>query len=519
MTERRVLVAAMVSSIFLAFYAQLISSKHQNDQRITQHKVTEQVVSISSDKNSEPRILSEEESVLLESDSLAVTVGIETGAIREVVLKRFKNSENSNGLNFTSKSPIFQAFLGRVNEKQSRWSVVARTKSTVQLESRSSVGTRRNLSFLLEENLPVIKFKLTEEIDRQDSHPPSANLYASWTKVDKLDARSNQLETFAVFGKSGEKLKYGHYYPKSNSEKYVPRGTNLFSLSERYFCQAILINSRSVDLKILPSIHDTIAVSGTGATVIDSGKWTYDGRIYLGPRDYFYLKASGFEQTFPIGIIGKIGLVLLLGLSLIAGATKNYGVAIIVFAGIVTCVTAPFTVLSFRSMKKMQELKPEMDKIMAKHKDDPTRANREVFALYKTHKVSPISGCLPMVLQMPIFIALFQAISHYVELRGKSFLWISDLSLPDHAAQLPMALPILGSDLNLLPIIMAVAMYLQSAISQKTISARPTQTPNIMSGPLMAVIFGVMFYHFPSGLVLYWLTNSVMSMLWYKVAK
>ena len=169
-------------------------------------------------------------------------------------------------------------------------------------------------------------------------------------------------------------------------------------------------------------------------------------------------------------------------------------------------------------MKKMQELKPLMDRIMAQHKDNPQKANREVFALYKEHRVSPMSGCLPMMLQMPIFIALFQAISHFIELRGKSFLWIRDLSLPDRAAHLPFALPLIGHDVNVLPVVMAGAMYLQTRMSSSVSGSDANPTAKMLSGPMMSVMFGIMFYQFPSGLVLYWLTNTLMSLVWYRMA-
>ena len=190
------------------------------------------------------------------------------------------------------------------------------------------------------------------------------------------------------------------------------------------------------------------------------------------------------------------------------------------FSALITCAMAPFTLIGFKSMRKMQELKPQIDRIMAQHKGNSATANREVFALYKQHRISPLSGCLPMFLQMPIFIALFQAISHFIELRGQRFLWIKDLSMPDRLSQLPVSLPILGNDLNLLPIVMAVAMYAQTKASQGK-SGQSTQDPTakILSGPMMSVIFGIMFYQFPSGLVLYWLTNSVMSLVWYRMAK
>lgn len=157
---------------------------------------------------------------------------------------------------------------------------------------------------------------------------------------------------------------------------------------------------------------------------------------------------------------------------------------------------------------------------MAQHKNDPSKANREIFAVYKEHKISPLSGCLPMLLQMPILIALFQALSHYIELRGKRFLWIQDLSLPDRLYHLPFSFPVLGSDINLLPIIMAAAMYLQTKLSQANAGASQSDpSTKMFSGPLMSVLFGIMFYNFPSGLVLYWLTNSVTSILWYRLAK
>lgn len=126
-----------------------------------------------------------------------------------------------------------------------------------------------------------------------------------------------------------------------------------------------------------------------------------------------------------------------------------------------------------------------------------------------------------MFLQMPIFIALFRAISHYIELRRASFLWIHDLSLPDRAASLSFHLPLLGNELNLLPIIMAGAMYFQTKLSSGGIASSANQDPTakMFSGPMMSIVFGIMFYHFPSGLVLYWLTNNLASITLYRLAK
>ena len=291
-------------------------------------------------------------------------------------------------------------------------------------------------------------------------------------------------------------------------------------MTERYFCQSVRLEERPATVKILASPHGTILVQSALGPNSSSQATNYSSTIYLGPRDYFYLKKSGFESAFPIGALGKIGLALLLVLSWIASITRSYGLAIIVFSALVTCAMAPFTLISFRSMRKMQELKPQVDKIMTKHKNDQKAANQELFALYKTHKVSPVSGCLPMLLQMPVFIALFQAISHFVELRGKSFWWIADLSLPDRLAKLPFTLPLLGKDVNALPIIMAAAMYFQTKTSQQaTTTIEDNQSLKMLSGPLMPVMFCLMFYSFPSGLVLYWLSNTIGSLALYQLAK
>ncbi len=305
-----------------------------------------------------------------------------------------------------------------------------------------------------------------------------------------------------------------------NKERIVPRGTIILSLADRYFCLSIQQEKKPFSVTLIPSPEKTIAAAiSLPSTVLEDGTQRYSAIVYFGPRGYGYLERAGFEGAFSVGLLGHIGLFLLWILGLIAGFTRNYGVAIILLSVLVTCTTAPFTLLGFKSMKRMQELKPQVDKIMAQYKDDLQKANREVFGLYKKHRVSPLGGCLPLLLQMPIFIALFAAISHDIELRGKAFLWDKDLSLRDRLATLPVTLPILGSDINLLPIVMAMAMFLQSRITQKGMPTdKSNPTAALMSGPLMSIMFGVLFYQFPGGLGLYWLTNSLISMAWYKLA-
>ena len=376
-----------------------------------------------------------------------------------------------------------------------------------------------HLSYAIDSKNPILHI----EVSSADpvSSPTEIVFISSWARGDKLDGKNNALESVLLTDLGQGKSKHERHISPWRKEKIVPRGTLLATLAERYFCSSLKPSTGTLAVSLVPSPDGTAAFTATAIASPDtSGRVSYTADLYLGPRDYFYLDRAKFAQAIPVGAIGQIGLVFLMFLSWIGKLTGNYGVAIILFSCLVSCATAPFTLMSLKSMKKMQELKPQIDRIMAANKKDPTGANKEVFAIYKQHRVNPLSGCLPMLLQMPIFIALFQAISHFIELRGKSFLWIRDLSFPDRLAKLPFSLPVLGSDLNILPLIMAAAMYIQTKTSQGSMASTQTNpTAKMMSGPMMSIVFGIMFYQFPSGLVIYWLTNSLMSMALYKLVK
>jgi YidC/Oxa1 family membrane protein insertase len=158
-------------------------------------------------------------------------------------------------------------------------------------------------------------------------------------------------------------------------------------------------------------------------------------------------------------------------------------------------------------MKNMQKLQPKVVKLKEKYKDDPTRMNQEMMNLYKTYKVNPLGGCLPMVLQIPVFFALYKVLLQSIELRHAPFmLWINDLSAPDRLF-LGFDIPYLGG-LPVLTLLMGASMFLQQKMTPTT--ADPTQAKIMMFLPL---IFTVMFVNFASGLVLYWFVNNLLSIL------
>jgi YidC/Oxa1 family membrane protein insertase len=167
----------------------------------------------------------------------------------------------------------------------------------------------------------------------------------------------------------------------------------------------------------------------------------------------------------------------------------------------------PITQKGMKSMKNMQKLQPKMAKIKEKYKGDPTRMNQEVMSMYKTYKVNPLGGCLPMVLQIPVFFALYKVLLQSIELRHAPFiLWITDLSAPDRL-WIGLDLPYVGG-LPVLTLLMGASMFLQQKMSPST--ADPTQAKIMMFLP---VVFTFMFLNFASGLVLYWFINNLLSIL------
>ena len=491
MTERRVFLAALLSVLFLSLYAQTMSRAPQA--RRQANSLPDQATPQS--ESPSPYLISQEDVIEIESPDIRLEIGQTSGTIRRALLKRFTNAKHEM-LSFSGPIPLVRTQLGDVSGE---WKLLDKTGSRVTFEHN-----HHQISYAVAQSILLVTMQ---------DHDTSISLDSAWMKADGLDDRRNPLEVIALH-KSSDKRSYKRYLSGSRHERIVPRGTSRLTLSERYFCQSIAPAS-AAQTTILPSPQGTIV---TRSVFHSTGPGPV-AAIYFGPRDFFYLKQAGIAEAVPIGMLGQIGLILLVLLSWIASVTHNYGVAIILLSTAVTCATAPFTIMGFRSMKKMQELKPRIDKIMAQHKGDQARANREVFALYKEHKVSPLGGCLPILLQMPIFIALFQAISHFVELRGQRFLWAADLSLPDHLLKLPTHLPILGDYLNALPLIMAAVMYFQTKASQGASGSDQNPMASAFSGPIMPIMFGVMFYQFPAGLVLYWLSNSLLSLLWFRAAK
>lgn len=246
--------------------------------------------------------------------------------------------------------------------------------------------------------------------------------------------------------------------------------------------------------------------------------------VYLGPVDYDRLGRydkdpwnAQLTKLVDLGpsIFRPVASLTLSGLRLLHNVVPNWGWTIVIFSILTKLIFWPLTRSSTESMKRMQELQPKLKKLQEKYKNDQQTLSREMMALYRENKVNPVGGCLPLLIQMPVFYALFTILRKTIDLRQAEWmLWIDDLSRPDVLFHLPLSLPLFGDKFCLLPFLMAIGMWAQTKLSQSNNSA-PAEGMMAqqmkMMGTLMPIMMFVLFYNSPSGLVLYWFINTVLT--------
>jgi YidC/Oxa1 family membrane protein insertase len=239
-------------------------------------------------------------------------------------------------------------------------------------------------------------------------------------------------------------------------------------------------------------------------TLLAAGeRFTRAARYYAGPKELAALKPLGQhkKEVMDFGLLRWVCEVLVWSLTGLHALIPNYGVAIILLTLIVRVIFWPLTHKGTESMKRLQELQPKIKELQEKYRDKPQKLQQETMALYREHKVNPLGGCLPMLIQIPVFFALFQVLRGAVELRFAEFLWVQDLCSPENLFASVLPLP-----LNLLPLVMTATQIWQQKLTPAT--GDPMQQKMMMwMMPIMMLVF---LYNMPSALVLYWTANQCM---------
>jgi YidC/Oxa1 family membrane protein insertase len=298
---------------------------------------------------------------------------------------------------------------------------------------------------------------------------------------------------------------------KLNGEKVITGNLSWVALQDTYFTAALVPDERGLQAFVKKAAEDQpiVGLKAVKQVLVPGSQTSTLVLVYAGPKDLDILKSAGhnLDQIVDLGMFDKIYLVTaaLWLLKFLYRFTGNYGIAIILVTVLQKIAFHPLTVKSLRSMRAMQEIQPKVQAIQERYKNNPQKKQEETMALYKKYGVNPMGGCLPMLVQIPIFIALYNALSSSVEMWQAHFLWIRDLTQPDSL----FTLTVWGGyefHANVLALLMGVSMWVQQKMSPPAGDPRQAQ----MMLWMMPILFTFMFWNFPSGLVLYWLVNNVL---------
>jgi YidC/Oxa1 family membrane protein insertase len=283
---------------------------------------------------------------------------------------------------------------------------------------------------------------------------------------------------------------------------------------EPYFMTAIIdeeTKKAGVKPTVLPDGEIRIAYSPASLSLGQNESAMNRFTLYLGPRDLYVLKAldKNLEKAINFGWFDIIAKPLLVTLRFFNTYLSNYGLSIILLTILIKILFWPLTHKSYQSMKEMRKLQPMMAKIREKYKNNKQEMNKQLMGLYKTYKINPMGGCLPMVIQIPVFFAFYRILPNSIELRHAPFiLWINDLSAPERLFSLPFKIPLMAPPYGIpvLTLLMGASMFLQQKMTPTP--GDPSQAKMMM---MLPIVFTFLFINFPSGLVLYWLVNNVLS--------
>ncbi|MFA5147755.1 MAG: membrane protein insertase YidC [Candidatus Omnitrophota bacterium] len=520
-TEKRALYAIVIS-MFIVIFTPLIIAKFfpgLKQQPKVQQPAAAPVApaAAAAPETAQPAAqVIDDKSIVFETEEYKIEFSGSCGAIKKITLKKLSDS---NGLPIVmaetpgSGDAIF--YTSGLSKEMDRASFTYTAKGDRAIfAAKSPDGMLVEKEYIFQPGRYAIELKQTITNSSSQSRPLKYSIVTS-SGIPDL-SKQDAVYVEIVRDIDGKIVNTN----KKAIKKETPwdgRQVNWLSLKNRYFS---LITKPPVFFTgiIANKLQDNglqTKMSSAEFTIGPNASATHNFMLYAGPSDYDKISSlkMGMENSLYLGFTGSIGKILFVVLKFFHSLVRNWGLAIIALTAFINILLFPLTFKGIKAMKQMQALQPKIEALRKANKDNPQKTNKEVMELYKKYKINPMGGCLPMLLQMPVFFALYQVLMRSHELRGAPFLWIKDLSQPDRLMTFKGSIPLLGNDLNILPLLMAVAMFLQQKLSAPPAASQNDQMAQQqkMMGVMMPVLFGFLFYGLPSGLVMYWLTNTVLT--------
>lgn len=498
----------------------------------------------------QPTQMEEERFITLENEHIKITLSTYNAAVVKSVLKNQNTVSTLYDLeegslaklhtatlsftpNFTDAPPVVDFSL--VEPSPRRLPSVVEEHSGAGGEPKAPAATFVNETLIGGQKVTVHKhyvlngyqLKLIVSLISQAPTPLNTHYYlyngSSLGEIKKEQGGINSFDITSLsytLGEDNENALKPHFYSSEKDFAYSQTWVDWIAIDNRFYLRTLIpsrkefraefskkvspkginyISAIKVPVALGPiPIQDTFTYSflPKNRTILNQ---LSDGQAgiayYLIFRQYSWMKIL---SDFLHGLIVKINQWV-----------GNYGWAIVIMTLILKIVTYPLTQKSYVSMQKMQALNPKVEEIRKKYKNNAQKAQVEIMGLYRKEKINPAMGCFPMLIPIPIFFALYVLFQNMTELNNAPFLWIENLAYPDQLATLPFALPLVGAHFNLLPLLMAVSQYFQSALTPQTSNNEMAQTQAKMMKYFLPIFFLFICWNLPSALVLFWFVQNI----------
>ena len=448
--------------------------------------------------------------VRVDTDLYTAVFSSRGGALKSMTLKKYREQNNpasSLVILGNNTDPALLTFSTRANgfnlSDSANYTADAETVTISGSETRQLVFTyvsgqgftvRKVYSF----GADTYTVKLETQVLNNSAAAMVGSIQQVMTYPPEPKVKDNRFDTAGSYLYADNSIQVNKVKDVASASKKYDKNVQWAGFADKYFLSAILAEKNSiasVELKKNAAGFLEAVVTAPQVTINAGQSATVTQRLFVGPKDIDILKAQGNDlvQSLDLGWFTVLAKPLLYTLKYFYGYVGNYGIAIIIVTIILKALFFPLTHKSYKSMKDMQKIQPKMAALKEKFKDDRDAMNKAVMELYREHKVNPMGGCLPMVVQIPVFFALYKALMFSIELRhAPFFLWVTDLADKD--------------PYYVTPVIMGITMFVQQKMT-------PSQMDPIQQKMMLAlpVVFTFMFLSFPSGLVLYWLVNNILT--------
>jgi YidC/Oxa1 family membrane protein insertase len=484
-----------------------------------------------------------EKTVTLFNDFIEVEFTTLGGAIRTVEFLQTKRGERDDYVfNADGRLPALSLSLaggdGGMHEFALPYTIEQQTADTITFafDSGNGLVLRRTYSLAMgetEQDPYVIRHRTTFNneaaaaqalstiyLNLGTSRPITENQQPAFLNVGYFDG--DDAEFIAINKLTGGKGFLGIGASEPRDELVQSVRSEWSSVKNQFFTAVLSSETEGRDLIVYP-VEVAEAADGTRGrpgisasvgypvgTVAAGGSKALDFDFYVGPKEFKRLQALGNQQdeVMQFGFLSFISKLLLSFMYGIHAIVPSWGWSIVIMTICIKTLFWPLSAKASRSQKRMAKIQGPMAELKEKYKDNPQKLQQETLKVFKENQVNPVAGCLPMFIQMPIFLGLFYMLRTASELRHESFLWVSDLSMPDTLTY------IAGYPLNILPLIMGATMFLQMSMMPVSPTADPAQQKIFKFLPFIFLIF---LYNFSSGLVLYWTVQNLLTILQQKI--